>query len=432
VELSNKRKTTAINFDHAATTPPFTNVDKKIRCELNYYGSIGRGKGQKSEHSTDIYVNGREIVKNFVSANDDYTVFYTNSTTEGMNKLASALIQSPDDIVLTTRMEHHANDLPWRERAKVIYADVDELGRLKISEIEKLLKEYAGRIKYVTVTAASNTTGYINDVHKIARLAHSYGALIIVDGAQIVAHRQFKMVGNAKEENIDFFVFSAHKMYSPYGGGAVVGLKAELNKHIPSFYGGGMVKNVTDNEVFYVDAPDSYEAGSPNYPGVVGMLEAIKTLEKIGFDYIEQHEQKLLKRLICGLKNIPGLTLYADNENIADRVGILVFNIDPFSPEEVANYLAGQHAIAVRHAAFCAHSYVRRLTGEAEVPGSDAPPIGMVRVSFGLDNNEEEVDCFISAICQLSKLSKKGDATNFLLTTLTSSSAINGRPFDRG
>jgi len=225
VELDNGELMPAINLDNAATTPPFKKVVTEIEQQLLCYGSIGRGKGQKSEHSTDIYVEGRDIVKDFVGAADDrYTVFYTNSTTDGMNKLASALIESSEDIVLTTRMEHHANDLPWRERAKVVYAEVDELGRLIIDDMEKLLIKYEGTIKYVSVTAASNVTGYVNDVHAIAKLAHQYGAKIIVDGAQIVAHRAFSMTGETPEEDVDFFVFSAHKMYSPFGGGAVVGL----------------------------------------------------------------------------------------------------------------------------------------------------------------------------------------------------------------
>ena len=141
-----------------------------------------------------------------------------------------------------------------------------------IEDIERTLKNYRGKIKYVSVTAASNVTGYVNDVHLIAKIAHKYGAKIIVDGAQIVSHREFNMLGNAKEECIDFFVFSAHKMYSTYGGGAIVGLTDVLSTHMPAFYVGGMVESVGDKYVRYTTAPDLYEAGSPNYPGVIGML----------------------------------------------------------------------------------------------------------------------------------------------------------------
>ncbi|HCL01991.1 MAG TPA: aminotransferase [Lachnoclostridium phytofermentans] len=406
VELDNKKMVPAINLDNAATTPPFKEVVREIERQLMYYGSIGRGKGQKSEHSTEVYTNGREIVKDFVGANSDiYTAFYINNTTDGINKLASALIESPKDIVLSTRMEHHANDLPWRERTKTVYAKVDKNGRLIIDDVKRLLQMYNGRIKYVTVTAASNVTGYVNDVHYIARLAHQYGAKIIVDGAQIVAHRAFSMLGETPEENIDFFVFSAHKMYSPFGGGAVVGLTDVLNKHISHFYGGGMVESVCDYSVLFLPAPDRYEAGSPNYPGVVGMLKSMEILKHMGFDYIRKHEQVLLRRALDGLMKIPGVILYGDSINIDDRVGIAVFNIRDVKNEEVANFLAGYRAIAVRHAAFCAHSYVRRLTGVSEVQNHSKtlcyPPEGMVRISFGIYNNEADVDCFLAMINEL-------------------------------
>lgn len=400
VSLSDGRIIPAINLDNAATTPAFKEVKDEIETQLLYYGSIGRGKGQKSEHSTDVYTRGRDIVKNFVGANDHrYTVFYTNSTTDGMNKLASALIENSEDIILTTRMEHHANDLPWRERCRVVYAEVDDLGRLIIDDIERLLWQYQGAIKYVCVTAASNVTGYVNDVHAIAKIAHRYEAKIIVDGAQIVAHRKFCMLGKTPEENIDFLAFSAHKMYSPFGGGAVIGLTEELDKHLPQFYGGGMVEAVCDESVIYLPTPDRYEAGSPNYPGVVGMLKSMTILERIGFDYIRQHEQKLLKRTLTELKKIPNVILYGDNINIADRVGIIAFNIQGIQNDVVADYLADFHAIAVRHASFCAHPYVRRLTKKPnKKPNSCKSPEGMIRISFGIYNDKSDVDAFIYAI----------------------------------
>ncbi len=401
VQLDNGRLVPAINLDNAATTPPFKLVANEIQKQLMYYGSIGRGKGQKSEHSSHVYTNGRDIIKNFVGANSPiFTVVYTGCTTDGMNKLASALIKSPEDIVLTTRMEHHANDLPWRERATTVYAEVDKKGRLMTEDIERILREYNGGIKYVSVTAASNVTGYVNDVHAIARIAHHYGAQIIVDGAQIVAHRRFSMLGQTAEENIDFFVFSAHKMYSPYGGGAVVGLTEVLNKHLPKFYGGGMVDAVYDDSVCYSLAPDRYEAGSPNYPGVVGMVKAMEILKNIGFDYIQRHEQRLLRKTLDGLRCISGVILYGDSENIVDLVGIVVFNLYGIPSDVVANLLAGHSAIAVRHAAFCAHTYVRRLTQEAEIQPC-SPPKGMVRVSFGIYNTEADVDCFLATIREL-------------------------------
>lgn len=403
VELDNKTKVPAINLDNAATTPPFKLVAQEIQSQMMYYSSIGRGIGQKSEHTNEIYTNGRDTVLDFVGADkENYTVFYVNSTTEGMNKLASALIDSPQDMVLTTRMEHHANDLPWRLRARTLYVDVDDKGRLIMEDFEITLRSFRGRIKYVAVTAASNVTGYVNDVHYIARIAHKYGARIIVDGAQIVAHRTFSMLGRSPEENIDFLVFSAHKMYSPYGGGAVVGLSEVLNKHVPQFYGGGMIETVTDQKVFFTETPDLYEAGSPNYPGVVGMVTAMKLLKRINFSYIEKHEQILLKAALTELRKIPEVTLYGDCDNFSDRVGILVFTVKGVDNGTVSRMLAGYSAIGVRDAAFCAHPYVRRLTNEHQIrtdkDGSILPPTGMVRISFGIYNTVADVQSLVNTV----------------------------------
>jgi len=397
----------AINLDNAATTPPFKAVVENILEKMKMYGSIGRGVGQKSVYSSEVYEEGRKQVKEFfgLDPNDKkYTVIYTNNTTDGMNKLASALVEHECEPfrVISTRMEHHANDLPWRERVGIncmLFADVDGNGRLKVNDIERFFCKY-NNIKYVTVTAAANVTGYVNDVHRIAEIAHKYGAKIIVDGAQIVAHREFRILGRKPEQNIDFFVFSAHKMYSPFGGGAIVGLNDILAQHIPCFYGGGMVDAVRDCDVDFTSPPDLYEAGSPNYPGVVGMLKAMEVLKDVGFDYIAKHEQELFKRTVDGLKKHGIITLYGDNENYSDRVGIVVFNIGRISDFDVAKMLAKQGAIAVRHAKFCAHPYVNRLLGKVESGNTvnACTQDGMVRVSFGIYTSNEEIDDFIKVV----------------------------------
>jgi len=431
IELDDKSLSPAINLDNAATTPPFRDVMAEIDKQMCLYGSIGRGKGQKSEHSTDVYADGRKMVKQFFGADSEaYTVVYTNNTTDGMNKLASALIESHHDLVLTTRMEHHANDLPWRNRATTLYAEVDDKGRLNLEDLERLLIVHRGKIKFVTVTAASNVTGYMNDVHYIAKLAHAHGALMIVDGAQIAAHHRFSLLGETPEENIDFFLFSAHKMYSPYGGGGIVGRKDILDQHVPAFYGGGMVDSVSDDSVVYHDAPDSFEAGSPNYPGVVGMLKAMDILKsEIGFDYLESHEQRLMEKAINRLKGIPGVVLYGDSDDFSDRVGIVTFNIKGLTPIETAGILASHYGIATRHAAFCAHPYVRRLTGE-DLKEHHEAPVGMVRASFGIYTSEAEIDVFLDAVAHLagSEQMHKKAKHHFLKTW----HIHIGKPHDRG
>lgn len=413
VELADGSTTPLINFDNAATTPALTAVRDAVNEELEMYGSIGRGFSQKSNHSTDIYNSVRDKVLDFFTADPEfYTCFYVNSTTDGLNKLASALIESEDDIVLTTRIEHHANDLSWRERCKVIYAEVDEKGRVIYDDIERLLQE--NEVKIVSISAASNVTGYVNDVHRVAKLAHKYGAQIVVDGAQIVAHRKFEMMGdlNDPDDDIDYIAFSAHKMYSPYGGGAVVGLTETLNQHMPEFYGGGTITVVGDYWQNYKTAPAAYEAGSPNYPGVVGLGKAIDVLSTIGMDKIEAHEKILNRKLIDGLKTLDNVIIYGDTEDISDRVGVITFNFSDINTYFISKKLSELGGVATRRGAFCAHPYVWRLMGISDetaksfINCSDVNTAGMVRVSFGIYNNEEEVDRFLALMPSVMEAAK--------------------------
>lgn len=414
VELENGEKKVVTNFDNAATTPALQPVMDEVEEKLNMYGSIGRGFSPKSDYSTDIYNNTRDKVLQFVGADPEkYTVFYVNNTTDGLNKLASALIEKKSDTILTTRIEHHSNDLPWRENGTVVYAEVDDQGRVMYDEIEKQLKK--NKVKYVSVTAASNVTGYVTDVHRVAKLAHKYGAKIIVDGAQIVAHRAFSMAGETKDEDIDFLVFSAHKMYSPFGGGAVVGRTKILNKHMPKFYGGGTIEIVGDDWVNYADAPKSYEAGSPNYPGVVGMGKAIDVLQEVGFDNIEKHEKELNQRLVDGLLKMDHVIVYGDTEDLSDRVGVISFNFSDANSHMIAEVLSKDYGIATRRGAFCANPYVWRLYGltEEEVRSfaecSDTNTPGMIRVSFGIYNTEEEVDYLLEVLPKAVEQAKKNN-----------------------
>ena len=413
VELADGSTTPLVNFDNAATTPALEAVRDAINEELEMYGSIGRGFSQKSNHSTDVYNSVRDKVLEFFTADPElYTCFYVNSTTDGLNKLASALIESEEDIVLTTRIEHHANDLSWRERCKVIYAEVDEKGRVIYDDIERLLQE--NNVKIVSISAASNVTGYVNDVHRVAKLAHEYGAQIVVDGAQIVAHRKFEMMGdlNDPDDDIDYIAFSAHKMYSPYGGGAVVGLTETLNQHMPEFYGGGTITVVGDYWQNYKTAPAAYEAGSPNYPGVVGLGKAIDVLSTIGMDKIEAHEKILNRKIIDGLKTLPNVIIYGDTEDISDRVGVITFNFSDINTYYISKELSELGGVATRRGAFCAHPYVWRLMGISDetaksfINCSDINTAGMVRVSFGIYNNEEEVDKFLALMPSVMEAAK--------------------------
>lgn len=418
VEIEDGGTRTAICFDNAATTPAFVPVLDEVSKQLRMYGSIGRGFSPKSDHSTNVFEETRQKVLEFFNA--DWTVyncFYCTCATDGLNKLATALIDHEGMTVLATRAEHHSNDLPWRALCNVIYAEVDEGGHIIYEDIERLLSE--NKVDYVTITAASNVTGFPTDVHRVAKMAHAHGAKIIVDGAQIVAHRAFSMAGDTPEEDIDFFAFSAHKMYAPFGGGAVIGPWDVLNQHMPTFYGGGIVTMVSDDWANYKEEPYKYEAGSPNYLGVVAMGKAMDVLSQIGFDAIAEHERKLTRKLIDGLAQVEGIILYGDTSEESERLGIVTFNFPDINTLVLAERLSKSFAIGSRRGAFCAHPYVWRLMGipyeelsnYSECTDVNTP--GMVRLSLGIYNTEEEVDELLAVLPDAMEMARE-DMEHFI------------------
>ena len=403
IVINGKKQVIPINLDNAATTPVLKKVMKAVLKASENYGSIARGDGQKSQYSSDLYEECRRyVIKYFNAPLNKYTAIFIGNTTEGINKLSNILIKNKNDIVITSRMEHHSNDLPWRGKCDLKYVEVDEKGRIIMEELEEMFSIYQDRIKYVTITGASNVTGYITDIRRVAKLAHKYGAKLIVDGAQLVPHRAINICGKEDDDYIDFLIFSAHKVYAPFGSGAIIGLRGELEKYPPDTKGGGTVERVLDDEIIWLSTPEKNEAGSPNFFGAVALMQALKEMNKIGLELIESNEKKLLKMLIDGMKNFERVILYGDNENIEDRLGIMVFNIDRLCYEMVGEYLASIRGIAVRQGGFCAHPYTRRLLGikndeiEEYIKKNGMP--GMVRVSLGAYNSEKEVNIFLETI----------------------------------
>lgn len=407
VALEDGQEVVPINFDNAATTPPLKQVDDFIFENIAMYGSIGRG-GHKSSYCTQAYEISRQEILNFFKADDAYHVIYVKNTTEGINLLSRLLTKKRGEKVLSTRMEHHANDLPWRQCANMYYVEVTKEGRLDLEDLEKKLARAGGSIHYVTVSAASNVTGYINPIHYIAKLAHQYGAKIIVDGAQIVAHRQVKLKGETKEEDLDALIFSGHKMYAPFGEGVVIVKKELVEDEIPYLSGGGTVSYVFDDDVYYKSSPYKDEAGTPNFLGAMAIVASINVLSTIQYKAIEAHEKKLTQRMIEGLCQIPGIILYGE-KSVNNRLGVISFNLKNKHCHEVGKQLQDKRGVAVRTGCFCAHPYVMRLLGISEEehytymnnPMLKQP--GMVRVSFGLYNTIEEVEECLNIIEMLTK-----------------------------
>ncbi|NLP44286.1 MAG: aminotransferase class V-fold PLP-dependent enzyme [Peptococcaceae bacterium] len=412
VELRNGQKVKGINFDNAATTPPLVSVLEEITKFAPYYSSIHRGAGYKAKISSQKYEEARETVLDFVGANPkkDIVIFVKNAT-EAINKVAYRLSQKDKakNIILATAMEHHSNDLPWRDKYRVEYIKVDECGRLVFADYLEKLEKYQGQVKLVTVTGASNVTGYVNPVHKIAELAHKYGALVLVDGSQLIPHQPFEMKAWLSKRHIDFVVFSAHKMYAPFGVGVLVGPKEFFEQGNPDLTGGGTVRTVTPDLVVWNEPPSKDEAGTPNLLGVIALTAAIKTLNSIGMKNIDRHEQALVRQLIRGLKNLDSIEMYCTDDLNQERVGIVPFNVKGIHHELLAEILAGEAGISVRSGCFCAHPYVIRLLKispekiQKIIANPQEPRPGVVRVSFGFYNEHAEVDRLLEILAKVVK-----------------------------
>lgn len=411
VPLGNGGYVTAINFDNAATTPPFLSVMEGISQFAPWYSSVHRGTGYKSILSSECYEEGRKVVKKFVNADEDKdVVIFTKSTTEAINMLSQALAQGNEkQVVLSTDMEHLANDLPWRDKFQVDYVRVDQLGRLSLKDLADKLVKYRGKVRLVTVTGASNVTGYLNPIHKIASLAHQHGAEILVDGAQLVPHSPVDMKPYNSPEHLDYLTFSAHKMYAPFGLGVLVGPKEVFSQAEPACRGGGAVKLVTHQMIEWNEPPAKNEAGSPNVMGVVALTEAIKTLSSVGLNTIEKYERQLVDHLIEGLKKISGVNLYCHAEKKEERVSLISFTVNGIPHSLLDEILSLEAGIAVRSGWFCAHPYAVKLLNikpkdlECYRKDQDFPISGLVRVSLGLYNNHQEIELFLKELKRIVK-----------------------------
>ena len=402
VPLENGLVIPYINFDNAATTPPLISVIEEINSFSPYYSSIHRGVGYKSTISSDYYERAREIALKFVSADTKInTAIFVKNTTEAINKLShtlSDIIQ--DGIVLITEMEHHSNILPWRYKYPIDYVKVDEKGRLDLNHLEYLLKKYMGKVKLVAVSGASNVTGYINPVHNIAKISHKYGAKILVDGAQLIAHHP---VNISYPEPIDFLAFSGHKIYAPFGTGVLIGPREVFMDKIPDETGGGTIKLVTKKEVIWGDLPYKEEAGTPNLFGAIALAKAIETLEEIGMENITAYERELTKYTLDKISKSPNINIYGES-NGEDRISIISFNVNGLEHNELAIMLSRKGAIGVRNGCFCAQPYVHKLLGitlediEKMKNNKELPRPGMVRISFGMYNDYEEIDIFLDLL----------------------------------
>ena len=409
-------------LDNAASTPTLRPILKQVNQFMEWYASVHRGAGFKSLLATHVFDQTREILLRFIGGDPEKdTVIYGLNTTEAINKLAHRYPLKPGDVVIATEMEHHSNVLPWRMVAHVIPAPVDERGALDLARMGRLIREHRGRLRLVAVAGAANVTGYLNPIHRIARLAHEAGAEILVDAAQMAPHRALDMKPHGDPEHLDYVALSAHKMYAPFGTGVLVGHSKLFEQGEPQSVGGGTVSFVTDHTIQWAAPPDKEEAGTPNVVGAVAMASAIRILERVGMDEVARHEADLTRYALERMKKMPEVEIYGDLdlETVGDRVGVIPFNVRGMHHALVAAILSVEAAVGVRNGCFCAHPYIKRILrcndesaeryGRQISEGYRAELPGAVRLSFGIYSNEEDVDRFLTALRMIVRRKWKGE-----------------------
>jgi selenocysteine lyase/cysteine desulfurase len=393
-----------VNLDYAASAPALQSVHDAVEELLGWYSSVHRGAGFKSRASTAAYEGARESIRSFVNARDDDAVIITRNTTDSINLLAGTLPAGTHIVAFAG--EHHANLLPWRRCAGVRYLPVPDSPAEMLAQLEDTLRglPHCDDPHLVATTGASNVTGEIWPLADIARVAHDNGARVLVDGAQLAPHAPIDM----RRDGIDFLAISGHKLYAPYGAGALIGERDWLSAGDPFLRGGGAVKVVTLDDTVWADLPDRQEAGSPNVIGAVALGVACDTLAEAGMDRIATEERQLLDYARTTLSDLAEFEHYRVWDADHPRVGLLTFNLRGVPYDLLAVVLSAEYGIGIRHGCFCAHplmmrllkvddSEMHRLIDEARAGHHERLP-GAARMSLGLASTTEDIDAFADAL----------------------------------
>ena len=374
-----------VYLDNGATTQKPETV---IEAERTFYresnANIHRGVHWLSQHATDLYEAGRKTVQRFINAAKAEEVVFTRGTTEAINLVAQswgrAQLKAGDEILITT-MEHHSNIVPWQllceqTGAVLKVAPINDAGELELDAFAALLGE---RTRLVAITHVSNALGTVNPLAGLIEQAHAVGAIVLVDGAQAVAHQAV----DVQALGCDFYAFSGHKLYAPTGIGALYGRHALLAAMPPWQGGGDMIRTVSFERSTYADVPQRFEAGTPNIAGVVGLAAAIDYVSGIGMASIAAHEHALLEHATATLNGIPGLRLIG---TAANKAGILSFMVDGIHPHDLGTILDAE-GVAIRAGHHCAMPLMTRFG----IPGT-------ARASLGVYNDEADIAALAEAI----------------------------------
>jgi len=390
-------KTSGINLDNSASTPTFGPI----------WDAFRNSKYLKEDMEKDLVDEVKYICSGFFNAPlEAYELLFCSNTTEAINLAAENMNQQnvgDQTVVLSTLLEHSSNDLPWRNitGGTVIRMGVDEKGFVDLEELEGLLMEYnelklhgKKRIQLLALTGASNVLGVCNDLEKIGRIVHRYGAKILVDAAQLAAHRRVDMVSL----DIDYLAFSGHKIYAPFGSGMLLA-KKELLYFSPE-------------ELTRIKS-----SGEENMGGIAALGKALSLLGRIGMNMIEEEERELTSRLLIGMADIPGISIYGirdpSSEDFSEKIGVVAFNLKDVLSFKVARELARISGVGIRAGCHCSHITVKHILNvspglerfqrvmQTLIPGAKFP--GVARVSLGLENTNADVDVFISSLSSIAR-----------------------------
>lgn len=380
-----------IYLDSAATTLKPKLVIERLK---DFYSleaaNVHRGAHFLSDRATDLFEQSRTKVATFINASSSKEIIFVRGTTEGINLIASSLGEtlSAGDEIIITDIEHHANIVPWQMLAeknnltvKILRASTE--GVFSSMDLDALISD---KTKVLAVTHASNHLGNIVDLKKLIEVAHKKGVIVVIDGAQAIG----KMKVDVKALDADFYVFSGHKMFAPFGIGVVYG-KESLLKALPPYQGGGsMIAKVTLEKTTFNDIPFRFEAGTPDVGGAVTLATAIDFINQIGLQEIEAYEKELVSVALHKLLQVPGLTLLGPQSE--ERIPVFAFNIDGIHASDIG-FLLNQQGIAVRTGHHCTQPLLQKLNLS-----------GSIRASFSIYNNEGDIDALINALSKAKEL----------------------------
>ncbi|MGH9108283.1 MAG: aminotransferase class V-fold PLP-dependent enzyme [Acidimicrobiales bacterium] len=396
------------DLDCAASTPALASVADRITELLPWYASVHRGAGFKSRTATAAYEEARRRILDHCGrpggsggSGGDVAIICRN-TTEALNHLAYRLRFEPGDEVVATVVEHHANLLPWARVATVRHVECSADGTFDVDDVAAAL-DSGRRPRILALTGASNVTGWMPPVTSICEMARERGVPVALDAAQLAPHRPLPAAP-------DYLAFSGHKLYAPFGAGALVGPSTTFATGDPFLAGGGAVDLVDLDEVVWTDPPEREEAGSPNVLGAVALGQALVELDRIGWDAIIDHERHLAARLRTGLASIDGVRLLGPSLT-TETLALATFTVEGMHHALAAARLSAEYGIGVRHGCFCAHPYLLRLLGVGAgdvaavrrrvLAGDRAGIPGAVRASCGIGTSAADVDALLRAVAEL-------------------------------